>query len=84
MIYRMLGRLDDVAHGSKVSRSEGQALAHPSICSREFSQVLRKMILSHSWDHPPLDAGCYLNSVFREMKIISSTVKRMDLRSKPE
>ncbi len=47
-IYRMLAKIDDVAHGSKVWRCEGQALAHPSIYSCEFCRVLREKMLSNS------------------------------------
>ena len=80
----MIQKLDDVSQGKQVWRGEGQAMAHPSIYSREFCGVIRLRMLEYSRDHPFLPVRCCLDPLFREMEFISDTVKRTDFHSKAE
>ena len=84
LIYLMISSLDNITKGNKVWRGENQALALPSIYSRELCCAIRDKLHQMAWDHPLLLVGCYLNPLFREMEFIHNPTMRVEYRSKAE
>ena len=82
LIFRMMQKLDNITNGLQACRVEGQALAYPSVYSRDLARVLLERMLNHVWDHPLLLAGCFLNPLFREFEFIPDSTLRIDYRLK--
>ena len=84
LIYRVISSLDNITKGNEVWPDENQALALPSIYSRELTRAIRDRLQQMAWKHPLLLFGCYLNPLFRVMEFINDPIMHVEYRSKSE